>query len=305
MIEDELRSLLTERAAALPDNPRRRDEVRARITGIRRRVAGAALGLVLVALAGLAVLRLPATDESLPPGVPAPPWFDDLGRVGQLPGFQLQVIDRPLAGPTPVMHLTAVNTVHEVLLLAWCERPGDLTVRNPVSGSTEVVRCRIPVGDHHEGALLLPPERAELLGETGPDQVENIVAEPGSAGRWYLSIARAIRPTRLTTGVRDVLAEGRETTVSVMVPTEPPGPDVPPDYGFSITAECVEGVELAVSTRGVELGTISCRPDSDPPGFDVSEARLRELGIRRGDRLPLTIRSVGRDTDQWRVFPPD
>ena len=310
MIEDELRSLLTERAGALPANPGRATEVRSRITATRRRrIAGAALGLVLMAVAGLAVLRLPGTNESLPPGVPAPPWFDDLGRTRQLPGFQSAVVGRPLDGPTPVMHYSAANRFHEVLLLAWCERPGDLTVRNPTSGSTEVVRCRIPVGSHHEGALLLPPERARPLGESGSGQVENMVVEPGSAGRWYFGIVEATLPTRLTGGVGAVLAEGprtpRGTTVPVTVPVEPPGPDVAPGYGFVVSAECVEGVELAVSIRGVELGTISCRRDVDPgpPGLSVSEARLQELGIRRGDRVPLTIRSVGRDTDQWRVFP--
>jgi hypothetical protein len=312
VIEEELRSLLTERAEAVPDNPTRSAEVRSRIGTLRRRrVAGVAAGLVLVALASLLVIRFPGSNESLPPGVPAPPYFDDLGRVRQLPGFQPEVVGRPLDGPTPVMHYSAANRFHEVLLLAWCERPGDLTVRNPTSGSTEVVRCRIPVGGHHEGALLLPPERARPLGESGRDQVENIVVEPGSAGRWYFGIAEATLPTRLTTGVGEVLAEGprtpRGTTVSVTVPVEPPGPDVPPGFGFSVSAECVEGVELAVSIRGAELGTISCRRDVDPPppGFQVSEARLQELGIRRGDRVPLTIRSVGRDSDQWRVFPPD
>lgn len=312
MIEEELRSLLAERSEDVPDNPGRAVEVRTRIGTLRRlRVAGAAVGLVLVVVAGVLVTRLPAPNQSLPPGVPAPPWFDDLGRGGRLPGFQVEVVDRPLDGPTPVVHYSAANRFHEVLLLAWCERPGDLTVRNPTSGSTEVIRCRIPVGGHHEGALLLPPERARPLGESGRGQVENIVVEPGSAGRWYFSIAEATLPTRLTTGVGEVLAEGprtpRGTTVSVTVPVEPPGPDVPPGYGLSVSAECVEGVELAVSIRGAELGTISCRRDVDPPppGFQVSEARLQELGIRRGDRVALTIRSVGRDTDQWRVFPPN
>ncbi len=312
MIEDELRTLLRSRVTAPPDNPARAAEVHSWIAATRRRRAvGGAFGLVILAvLAGLAVLRLPGTNESLPPGVPAPPWFDDLGRMRQLPGFGPMVIDRALDGPTPVMYQYSASMSREVLLLAWCERPGDLKVRNPTSGSTEVVRCRIPVGNHHEGALLLSPEQAGALGEVGRGQVENIVAEPGSAGPWYFSIARSVRPSRITTGGGGwVLAEGprtpRGTTVAATVPVEPPGPDLPPGYGFVVGAECVVGVELAVSIRGVELGTISCTPDALNPGVHVPEARFRELGIRRGDRVQLTIRSVGRDTDQWRVFPPN
>lgn len=308
MIEDELRTLLTERAGDVPDNPTRREEVRSRIAVTRRRrVAGAAIGLLLVALAGFLVTRLPSPNESLPPGVPAPPWFNDDGRVRRLPGFLPMVIDRQVDGTAEALHLEDPGTFFEYLLLVWCERPGEMVVRNPTSGSEAVVACRTPVGEHHEGALLLPPEQAEPLWRLSPE-ANNLTLVAGSPGRWYFTLARSTLPIRLAaaSSVR-WLAEGPRTpegtTVQITVPTDPPGPDVPPDYGVDFRAECVEGVDLTFDVPGGQLGSISCRSDNEVPALTVPASRLAELGLRRGDRVPLTIRSTGRQTDQWRVFP--
>ncbi len=73
VIENELRTLLAERAGAVAaDNPARSREVRSRVAGIRRRrAAGAALALVLLA-AGRAHARAgcPGKPPTLPAGRP-------------------------------------------------------------------------------------------------------------------------------------------------------------------------------------------------------------------------------------------
>jgi hypothetical protein len=80
VIETDLRELLAVRAGAVVDNPDRLREVRSRVAGIRRRRAGGAvLALVLLALAGLVVTRLPGAPATLPAGAPAGPYFDDDG----------------------------------------------------------------------------------------------------------------------------------------------------------------------------------------------------------------------------------
>src|SRR5215207_7689880 len=83
MNEDDLRSLLTEQVDDLPHNGRRVADVRHRIAVIRRRrAAGVALALVLIALAGAALIdRLPGRPDALPTGVPARPSLQDDGTV--------------------------------------------------------------------------------------------------------------------------------------------------------------------------------------------------------------------------------
>ena len=89
MIENELRDLLTARADSVRDNPSRGREVHARVGRIRRRrVAGAALVLVVVALAGALITRLPGRPQTLPAGVPAGPYFSDDGTSRAVPGYR-------------------------------------------------------------------------------------------------------------------------------------------------------------------------------------------------------------------------
>ena len=69
---------------------------------------------------------------------------------------------------------------------------------------------------------------------------------------------------------------------------------------------------MAECRRG-RLGRADCDPTSPGiPGRDamlngkigvqVTQRTFERLGYHRGDRIRLTVRSVGRDTDQWRVL---
>jgi hypothetical protein len=317
MIEDELRSLLTERAGALPDNPSRAVEVRSRITGIRRRrIAGTALGLVLVALAGLAVLRLPGTNESLPPGVPAPPWFDDLGRP-TVPGHTSVRTARDFIGPQEHLVIAGWGAQYSrLLIVARCQRAGTGTVRR-ADGPRFEVDCSRRVGDHFEGVTALGPAESAALFEGsagGPD----IFFGPGSTGDWVIALLQANAPESLpphTDRGSPLLADGTRnpagTTVEITVP-----PARVPDAGerieiaMSFTTECVAGVQLAFTVPTGVLGIATCDPlgrelRDGKVGTYVTKRQLAALGLRPGDEVAVTIRSVGRETDQWRVFPPN
>jgi hypothetical protein len=316
MIEDELRSLLTERAGALPDNPSRVVEVRSRITGIRRRrIAGTALGLVLVALAGLAVLRLPGTNESLPPGVPAPPYFDDLGRP-VVPGYTPVRTARDFIAQEGHLVIAGWGADYtRLLIVARCEVPGTGTVRR-TNGPRFEVDCSRRVGDHFEGVTALDPGQSAALfdgSRGGPD----IFFGPGSAGDWVIAVMHGDAPESLPPHPDRgavLLADGARTPAGTTVPmTVPPArissDDPRAEIAMGLTVECVAGVQLTFAVPTGVLGIATC----DPFGQElrdgklavyVTKDRLAALGLRPGDRAPLTIRSTRLQTDQWRVFPP-
>jgi hypothetical protein len=318
VIEDELRSLLTERAGALPENPARSAEVGSRITGIRRRrIAGAALGLVLVALAGLAVLRLPGTNESLPPGVPAPPWFDDIGNAA-VPGYTQVRSERDLTEPREHLIPAGHDTDYSRhLVVARCQRPAVGTVRNN-NGPRFEVDCARRVDDHFEGVTALAPGQARLLFEATPSGGPNIWFESGSEGEWVIAILKANAPESLPQNLAPgsrLLAEGTRTRTGTTVEiTVPPARVLDPgersEIAMGFTTDCVAGVRLTFTVPAGELGTANCDPlgkgmNDGKVATYVTKRQLAQLGLRPGDRVQLTIRSVGRDTDQWRVFPPN
>lgn len=318
MIEDELRSLLTERAGGVPGNPTRSAEVRSRIGAVRRhRVAGAALGLVLLALVSLLVLRLPGSNESLPPAVPAPPYFDAVGRPAVV-GYSWLVGPRDLTGPLDDLGINGPGEFR-ALVVARCEQRGTLTVRNS-AGPTAAVACTRRVGDHFEGITALTPSQlGDILEQHPPRDLYpggyNVRYEPGSAGSWVVAILTANDPDRLRPwsdpGSR-ALVEGSRypdgTTVEITIP----GVRGPEGYdALDLSVECVAGVRIAFSVPAGDLGVADCDPlrrnhmMDGRVGVGVARAELARLGLRVGQRVPLTIRSVGRDTDQWRVLPID
>lgn len=313
MIEDELRSLLTERAGALPENPARSAEVGSRITGVRRRrIAGAALGLVLVALAGLAVLRLPGTNESLPPGVPAPPWFDEIGRPA-VPGYTQVRSALDLTEPQEHILIAGYGTAQSRhLIVARCQRPGVGAVRNN-NGPRFEVDCSRRVDDHFEGVTALDPAQAEMILGDIPGGGPNVWFEPGSEGGWEIAILKANAPESLpphTDRGSPLLAEGTRTRAGTTVEITVPPARERTEYAMGFTTDCVAGVRLTFTVPAGELGTANCDPLVNPMNDGkaatyVTKRQLAELGLRPGDRVQLTIRSVGRDTDQWRVFPPN
>lgn len=306
MIEDELRTLLRSRVAAPPDNPARTAQVRSRITTTnRRRAVGGALALVLVALAGLAVLRLPGTNESLPPGVPAPPYFD--GDRPAVPGYVEAGNDL-----RPEGFAVFVGDEHyRFLFVLRCARPESVTVRNAGGGDPVAVPCRIRVGDHFEGAAPVTADRSRTLFALN-DRV-NVRVERSAAGQPDLHLLRARLPDRLTESAGDgYLLDGARTPAGATVDLVPARPqsDEPPagPAGFTLQVECVAGVRLTFTVPAGTLGTVTCDPFAEPADpvavgvpLRVSAGDMRRLGLDYGRPVRLTVVRTGTETGQWRV----
>lgn len=317
MIEDELRTLLRSRVAAPPDNPTRIASVRSRIATIRRRrAAGGAFTLALLALAGLVVRPL-GTNESLPPGVPKPPYFDGV-QMRQLPGWMYVGGTWDLAENEPLRGVTAFEPTSETwyLVLTRCEQKGELTVRNRENGENVVARCRIPVGDHFEGAAAVSPEQGRRLSWIVADDLNSIEVAAGSPGAWMVGVQQARAPERLDDNVNigaPWLMDGRRMrdggTVEITVPRRRA-----PGVGFVLDAECVAGVRLTFRVPAGEIGSLTCDPlaPGDERVSDMLEGRvtltvtsqdLNRLGLARGQRVALTVERSGTATDQWRLYP--
>ena len=314
MIEDDLRALLAERARDLPGNPARPAEVQTRIRAAhRRRLAGAALGVVFVVLASLLVVRWPGSNEAQPP---AAPYFDPLG-VATVRGYSAINSATPaFTRPEERLVIIQPGGSFRYLLVVRCPSPASLTVRNLGNDATVKVHCSQPVADHFEGAARFGGRRADaLFAQTSSGG--NIRYEPGSPGAWEAAVLRSNDADRLAPKAAaggPWLAEGTRTRSGTTVPvTIPPKRSEFRDIAMSIVTECVAGVRLAFSMPAGPLITADCDPTRSAGGptdmYDgkvqvfVTEAVLDGLGVSPGQQVPLTIRSVGRDTDQWRVFP--
>jgi hypothetical protein len=312
MIEDELRSLLGSRADEVADdNAGRVGQVHSRISAIRRRRAvGAAVGLVLLAVAGLALTRLPGRPDALPTAVPNGPYFDQNGQPS-VPGYNIQAI-RPLDGPTSeLILLTPAGIPVRALLAVRCEQPGLLVMRNlGAAGPSRSVDCSQRVAGGFEGAVGLEPAEVSRLFAltTGP---ENIRWEPGNAGRWTVAVLAPVAPDRLPPWslpeFRPIL-DGAGGTVPVTIPARPRlDREEARTYGFQLSADCVEGVELSVSVPAGPLVTLVCDKEHGLTNGHttavVTVQDMARLGLHAGDRVRLTVRSTGRQTDQWRVWP--
>jgi hypothetical protein len=312
VIENDLRDLLTARAGSVPDNPARVREVHARVTRIRRRrTAGAALALILLAVAGIALLRLPGRPDALPPAnpdVPAPPYFR--GQSPAVAGYT-PIAWRPVSGPIDDIVLVGGSPPVRHLIAVRCPRPGSLVVRN-VSGATLTVPCDKSVGDHAEGAVTVDPGEAERLYEQG-SAASNVRYEPSGPGDWIVALLEASAPDQLPPlaaeperpVVNGVDHPNGQATVSFTVPSPPANSD--PPYGFSVSADCLAGVRLVLTVPRGPLATLVCDAahgqTNGRVGVAISKAEMARLGLRVGDRVTLTIRSVGAHRDQWRIYP--
>ena len=302
MIENELRVLLTDRTGDLPPNARRVAEVRRRITVVRRRRGGAAaLAIALVVLAGAVLTRLPGRPDALPvggpTGVPAGPYFPD----GVLPATfeDYQGTDfRELAGPTEIFTLFGVRNDHQVVVAA-CERAGDLVVRNRTTDAEVVLPCRTPVGTHFEGAVRVDRPQGEVLFAQG--EPANVALRPGSPGRWTFGVLEPRFPEPLRDAGQPALLAGTDGPITVTIPERAAG-----QAGFDLVVQCVRGVRLTFSRAGRELVVARCEPAPYVLGgvvqAQVDAAAMTAAGLRPGDRVTLDVRSTGRRTDQWRVL---
>src|SRR6185312_3874485 len=244
VIENELRDLLTVRAASVPDNPTRLAEVRSRVRTIRRRRSiGAVLALVLLAIAGAVLTRLPGRPDALPPAdrnVPAPPYFR--GEVPKVPGYSFTAV-RPISGPGDYVLFASPPPPVRQLIVVRCPRPGSLVVRN-TDGATKTVPCDRRVADHAEGATMLYPGEGDRLFAQS-SEVNNVRLEPSAPGNWIVAVLDAPAPDELpalaSEPERPVVSGADhpkgQASFTFTVPKPPPNSD--PPYGFSINLECL------------------------------------------------------------------
>lgn len=317
MIEDELRTLLAARAGAVPANLHRAAEVRARIGGIRRRrAAEAAFALVLIALAGLLLTRLPGRPDALPTGVPPGPWIQADGRAS-IPGYEAADagLMGELDGPRQ-RFLTATGVPLRRLVVVRCERRGQLVVRNLAPGGPSVdVDCSRRFGDHYEGVAVIEPEAAgRLFAQVLGEDCCNVEFAAVTPGRWAVGLFVAIAPDHLgprsifgSPFILDGAAHPDGGTVTITVPRKAGGLEA--SYGFSLTADCVEGVQLTVTVQQGPLGVLTCDQghglSRGQIQSTVEQATLDRYGLRLGDQVRVTVRSTGRSTGEWRLYAVD
>jgi hypothetical protein len=302
VIDDDLRALLADRAGTVVPNARRGTEVRARIrTTRRRRTAGAALVLVLLAIAGLVLTRLPGRPDALPTGVPKGPWFSPDGTPA-IPGFRVASrqggvppaqggASGPFDGVLPLNQYSL-----QTVVVARCERAGVLVL--DVQPGPYQLNCDRPVRGGFEGIVQVEP---------GPG---NVRFEPdGQPGRWDIAVLVRVGPDRLPPPpaawfptLREG-ADGRDGgTDTVTIPRTVSKDGV---HEVRLLAQCVYGVRLVLSVPAGRLAELTC--DEAHGMFDGTVAApvepdvLDRLGLRPGQRVALTVESVGRRTDQWRL----
>lgn len=295
MIEDELRTLLAERAGTAGEHPGRVAQVRSRVRRTRRRrTTGTALGLALVAGAGIGLTRVPDPAATLPADAPAGPYFAADGRSESVAGYRggSYFTFRDDAAWSASGGVTGLPHV----VVARCDSPGDLDLSG--MGAQVAISCRVPVDGHYEGALTVAPDIAVMFRRSATGG--NVEVRPGSAGSWTVGLLQPLFPDRITaadvagadlTGFADP-AGGRVSAVL-------------PGTGLLIRVDCVRGVRLELTVAGRPLGVARCEDAEVDVYGSVSLAVrppvLSELGLRPGDRVTVDVRSTGRPTAEWAV----
>jgi hypothetical protein len=307
VIEDELRATLTERVGELPTNPDRVTAVRSRIrTTRRRRTAGTALGLVLLAVAGFGATRPPGSPDSLPT---AASYFRPTGQL-VVPGYtEVEIFE--LRRQEDLLLLTGPGPF-DMAVVVRCEEPGTLLVRNLAPGGPSItVDCRDRQGDHFEGVAKISAEGGDHLFARLPDLAANLRLAPGSTGAWTAAVLRAnaAEPLQPWTDQKPPVLDGARSpgggTFRVGAPNRA-------ELGLAVSVDCVAGVKIELSVPGGVVGTADCDPTREPTnGVDgmrngrvmvtITTAAAARLGIRPGRPVSVTARSVGRPTDQWRI----
>lgn len=302
MIENELRDVLATRAGSVQDNPTRVREVHSRVAAIRRRrTAGAALALVLVTLTGLALARLPGRAETLPAGAPAGPYFGEDRSAQSVPGYRGSGYFS-FRGTDAWAFLPPVPPLPQVIV-ASCEERGELTLRNLTGpGSQQRLSCRVPVGDHFEGAL--PLRTGQVV--SGPGQLVPVTVDlaAGSGGAWRIGVLEPTYPQRLTAAdLGRYLLDGFTSPAGGTVPVVLSS-NIQFTRGLTVFATCVRGVQLRMTLAGRDAGALTC-DDKSSHAYGLAQHSITErvvAGLRSGQRVTLEVRPVGPRNDQWAII---
>jgi hypothetical protein len=295
VIENSLRETLAARAGTVTDNPARVGDVHARITGIhRRRTAGAALVLVLLALAGALLTRLPGRPETLPAGVPSGPYFGDDGTDRSVQGYRGSAYFTFAGDATWSYAVPFPGAVH--VIVVRCENRGDLTLRD-LLGADRRIGCRVAVGDHYEGALALPPAQVQSL-----PPATDVRVEPETPGDWRVGVLEPLFPDRLTAADlagRPLSGYSGAGQISAVVPSDIRS------VGLQIVAECVRGVRLEILVDDRPATTVTCT-DANAIGYGAVTAQilgadLLRLGLRPLQRVQVSARQLAGPAQQWAV----
>ena len=315
VIEDELRELLTDRAASVPDNPARLAEVRSRVRTIRRRRgAGAALALVLLAVAGAVLTRLPGRPDALPPAdrnVPAPPYFRRRGTAA-VPGYACTAVRHVQRRPRTAAWLASPPPAAAQLIVVRCPAPGSLGCAQHRPGAAGPFRATAGSRDHTRAHTLLDPARATGCSRS-PGREQRPV-EPSGPGDWIVGVldraprtsCRPWRPSRSgRCSTASTTRTGRHASRSPCrrrrrIPTRRTGSSMQPRVSR-------RGAARAHHARRAPGRPWSCDAEHGLTrgrlGVEITKAEMARRGLRVGDRVTLTIRSSGPNRDQWRLYP--
>lgn len=254
---------------------------------------------MLIVAAGVLVTRLPGKPETLPAGSPPGPYFADDGTSKSVRGYSgehyFTFTDRRTWG--------VVSRPVPVTVAARCDRPGDLTLSAESAGGVTPpdvrLSCRVPVGDHFEGAL--PLTALQRFGG-----LVDVVPGLGS-GSWTVGLLTPLYPDRfdpaqLTTKLINGLGHPAGGSFRVTIPGT-----VPQAHGFGVDVLCIRDVRLEFLVSGRLLTTVNCTDDAKvvSPGYIgvlVPERTLTGLGLRPRQVVMMEVRSTGRQTDQWSVI---
>lgn len=305
MIEDELRTLLADRAGEVEDdNARRVTEVRSRIGAVRRRrTAATTLALVLVVAAGVLVTQLPGAPRTLPAGAPPGPYFTSGAEPVSVRGYHGGQYFTFSGDST---WYTAPVDASRTVVVARCEHRGDLVLRDGAGAGPELrLSCRVPVGDHWEGARPLDAAQTRtILGATSSGAA--VTVRPSSAGLWSVGVLEPLYPDAISRQQVRQYFNGFDHPAGGPYRITVPG-TLGDAHGFGISVYCVQDVRLEFRVSGRLLATAACSGDatavqSGGMSVFVPERTATALGLRPGRPATLDVRSTGRQTGQWALL---
>ena len=141
--------------------------------------------------------------------------------------------------------------------MARCAERGDLTLADLTGpGSAPTLSCRVPVGDHYEGALLL--DRQRVVGAARDSTVVTVGLRPGSGGAWAVGLLEPLFPDRIRpANVRGSRLDGFTSPGGGRIPVTVPS-DCRLPRALFVTVVCVRDVRLELTLDGRAAGVVVC-----------------------------------------------